>query len=387
MQASRRALGTVRPFVSIVRPKGTVPFSWPPATKIGTVPVLAAAAFLFMFAVAATVDAAPYRDGRPTANLRLDAVDSGVVLRHGDGPNRCDYLGAREASVYRHDGTYYLHYDGAGSKAWLACLATSKDLVHWTKRGPVLQLGKPGEADSGTATSPWTYFDGRTWHMFYVATPNVTPAPNFIPAGPYLTMKAEADAPAGPWRQRRDIVPFRVRTGAYYEGCASPGYIVKHGGEYMMFFSCGKGGLRTIGIARTKDLEGAWTPDPEPALPLAEQLENTSLYFEKSNQTWFMFVNHVGVDQRGEYTDAVWVYWSKDLDHWNPAHKAVVLDGKNCTWSSSCIGMPSVIRANDRLAVLYDAPGGDSVDHMGRDIGLAWLKLPLNPPADPHGHP
>lgn len=61
------------------------------------------------------------------------------------------------------------------------------------------------------------------------------------------------------------------------------------------------------------------------------------------------------------------------------------LDGKNCTWSSSCIGMPSVIRVKDRLAVLYDAPGGNSVDHMRRDIGLAWLKLPLISPADPEG--
>jgi hypothetical protein len=36
-----------------------------------------------------------------------------------------------------------------------------------------------------------------------------------------------------------------------------------------------------------------------------------------------------------------------------------------------------VIRVKDRLAMLYDAPGNNSVDHMRRDIGLAWLKLPL----------
>ena len=51
----------------------------------------------------------------------------------------------------------------------------------------------------------------------------------------------------------------------------------------------------------------------------------------------------------------------------------------------ACIGMPSVIRVKDRLAVFYDAPGGNSVDHMRRDIGLAWLKLPLIPPSDPEG--
>jgi hypothetical protein len=35
-----------------------------------------------------------------------------------------------------------------------------------------------------------------------------------------------------------------------------------------------------------------------------------------------------------------------------------------------------------KLAVLYDAPGGESTSHMKRDIGLAWLDLPLNPPEE-----
>jgi hypothetical protein len=43
--------------------------------------------------------------------------------------------------------------------------------------------------------------------------------------------------------------------------------------------------------------------------------------------------------------------------------------------------MPTVIKSGNRLALLYDAPGGDSVSHMSRDIGLAWLELPLRVPA------
>lgn len=60
--------------------------------------------------------------------------------------------------------------------------------------------------------------------------------------------------------------------------------------------------------------------------------------------------------------------------------KAVVFDGKNCSWSENCIGMPLVIPIGGRLAICYDAPGGESVSHMKRDIGLAWLDLPLSPP-------
>ena len=112
----------------------------------------------------------------------------------------------------------------------------------------------------------------------------------------------------------------------------------------------------------------------------AEQIENSSLYFEPANQTWFLFTNHIGLEDF-EYTDAVWVYWSKDLNKWSSANKAVVLDGKNCTWSTKCIGLPSVIKVQNKLAILYDVPGGNSKSHMRRDIGLAWLSLPLQPPA------
>jgi len=32
------------------------------------------------------------------------------------------------------------------------------------------------------------------------------------------------------------------------------------------------------------------------------------------------------------------------------------------------------------LALFYDASASDTGNNMGRDIGLAWLSLPLRPP-------
>ena len=105
-----------------------------------------------------------YPDHRPSARYRLEAKDQGVVFRHGTGPGRCDYLGARDVWVYESDGTYYMHYDGAGPKGWLCCLATSKDLLTWTPKGPVLDFGAKGEEDSASASYGVTYFDGQVWH-------------------------------------------------------------------------------------------------------------------------------------------------------------------------------------------------------------------------------
>ena len=222
--------------------------------------------------------------------------------------------------------------------------------------------------------------------MFYLGTPNVTPPPNLVPMFPYLTMKAKASAPGGPWIKQKGVVPFRTKPGTYYSLTASPGQVVRNGDEFLQFFSATtrKPGnpcvQRTLGIARTKDLDGPWTVDAAPMVPIEEQIENSSIYYEKSSKTWFLFTNHIGIDG-GEYTDAVWVYWSRDLNKWDPRNKAVVLDGRNCTWSRKCIGLPSVVPVGKRLAVFYDAPGGDSMSHMRRHVGLAWLDLPLSPPA------
>ena len=336
---------------------------------------------LMIFLALQPVQSQGYRDGRPVAKQRMDATDYGIVLKYGDGPETCDLLGARDVWVFESGGTYYMHYDGAGTKGWLCCLATSKDLVTWEKKGAVLQLGKPNEPDSKSASYGTTYYDGKKWHMFYLGTPNVTHAPDLIPSFPYLNMKAEANAPSGPWIKRRDIVPFKPKEKTFYSSTSSPGFIVKNNDDYLMFFSAADYTIkRTLCIARTKDLDGPWKIDPAPIVPPEEQIENSSLYYEKASNTWFLFTNHIGLDKDGEYTDAVWVYWSRDINKWNPEHKAVVIDRQNCKWSQRCIGLPSVVRYKNRLAVFYDAPGDNSVSHMRRSIGLAWLDLPLFPP-------
>jgi hypothetical protein len=141
-------------------------------------------------------------------------------------------------------------------------------------------------------------------------------------------------------------VPFSPQPGTYYSTTASPGQVVRHGGEFLQFFSASTqddehGTRRTIGIARTRDLNGPWQIDPEPIVPLDEQIENTSLYYEPHNDTWFLFTDHIALDAFGEYTDAVWVYWTRDLDRWDAQDKAVVLDRANCAWSPYVMGLPS----------------------------------------------
>jgi len=127
--------------------------------------------------------------------------------------------------------------------------------------------------------------------------------------------------------------------------------------------------------------------DPDPLLPVTEQIENSSLYFDDRSGMWYLFTNHVGVAEdlppeppqdSSEYTDAVWVYWSGDLTRWNRDHKAVALDAAHTGWSPRVVGLPSVVAFGERLALYYDGLATDAIGHGGRDIGLAWLDLPLS---------
>lgn len=335
----------------------------------------------------AAQEASFYIDGRPHASLRIPCKDEGIILRYGDGPDSCDSYGIREAVVNKVGDTYYLFYDGAGNTGWVACLATSKDLKHWQKKGRILTLGDSSKNDYKSASAPWVIQKGKEWHMFYLGTPNTTPPPFRIPAFPYITMKAISSSITGPWIKQYDVIPLPPKPKSYYTVTSSPGFIVKDKDEYLMFFSGATNDnhitKRTLGIARTKDLNASWEIDDSPIFPLSEQVENSSLFFDSTIQTWFLFTNHIGInDRREEYTDAIWVYWSKDINKWDTARKAVVLDSTNCIWGKGAIGMPSVIKAGNRLAILYDATEGKNFGHMYRNIGLAWLELPLKVPVE-----
>ena len=303
-----------------------------------------------------------YPDGRPHASYSISPMDVGIVFKHGKGPDSCDVYGARDIWVWEYQQTFYMHYDGAGPKGWVACLAESKDLLNWTAKGGILNLGKAGTNDCASASYGTTFYEKGKWHMFYLGTPHTSPAPDLVPAFPYLTMKAQSNAPTGPWEKQYQVTPFKPVAGTYYSATASPGQIIKQGKGYLMFFSASTDQpiKRTIGIARATNLDSAWTIDPKPIVPMEEQIENTSLYFEPTNKTWFLFTNHIGINDGLEYTDAIWLYWTRDLNKWDAKCKAIVLDSKSCKWSKHIIGLPSVVKERNRLALFYD--GNNSAD-------------------------
>ena len=69
-----------------------------------------------------------------------------------------------------------------------------------------------------------------------------------------------------------------------------------------------------------------------------------------------------------------------------------MLDSSNCSWSKNVVGLPSVMPVRERLAIFYDGLDAaleksqaglqhpDAYRHMFRDLGIAYLNLPIRLP-------
>jgi hypothetical protein len=341
---------------------------------------------LWIAAIATVLACSTAGPGQAGPARLAGVTDAGIVLRHGDQPY--DRYGAREAIVFAdpaQPGRLLMHYDGAGEQGWLAAAAESLDSGQtWGKLGLRLQLGAAGRPDSASASSPWVKrgIDGW-WRMYYLGTSRASSPPNRIPTPPYRTLLADAPSADGPWRKRYDVAPFSPTAGTWYSRSASPGPVIRMGSSWWMFMSgagldaAGRYG-RTIGLAKTSWLGAPWTVIQQ-LLPLSENVENAAVFHDRSTGLWWLLANRVG-SQLGTdghaYTDAIVAYWSTDWRRFDPAHKAVVLDASNSTWTR-VVGMCSLVRVGGRLAMFYDGAADGSTDHMGRDLGLAWLELPL----------
>lgn len=353
----------------------------------------------------------------------LGVKDLGIILSPDkknepfyeiDGGGMRDVVINREV-VGKNKGVYYLSYDGAmpgktDKSYWQTCTAKSKDLISWEKIGVKL-LASGNKYPNGSTKvykdfcgtlSPWEIYEDGKWYRFYLGSDFVSP--EGIPAVNYYTMLATADTLEGPFHKvidqkgKEKHVCFPLgKTGAWDDVTSSPGHVLINPKwekdkinqkKYIMIYSGSCSGdrmWRSMGLARTNDLSltddfdkqdgNFWVKDKDPIIPLEHDVENASIYFDENTQTYYLFTNHI---YNNEYTDAVWVYWTKDLDKWNPDDKAVVLDASVSTWAKGAIGLPSVIKKDDNtLCLFYDGVDGNGKGHLDRKVGMCEISLPI----------
>lgn len=324
---------------------------------------------------------------------------------------------------------------------WRTHLAKSKDLKHWERLGPKLRCGidddpqgmAKGYKDFWSASSAWLYFDKeeKYWYAFYLGADGAAPSGPDIgtPSTYYSSCLAKARTKGlkgieGEWIQynrfpgkEKSVLFYKGKNGSYTQGITVPGPVIINPhwkGEkdtvnfkYMMFATCGA----NIAIVRSNHLDAVqdWDGDPNPegwrvekpiVGPLTEAPggfagvteswetkpndrqnktapENANYYYDPISGYHFLFTNQFNQDYTA--TDCNVVYWTKDIEHWDDRHSAVVVDAK-CTrdgWATGAIGFPSVVRVDDKtLLLVYDAIAGDSWGHTSRHIGYGYWKIP-----------
>jgi len=84
-------------------------------------------------------------------------------------PGTWDSEGVKLPSVFHHEGTYYLFYSGLNGKVKQIGMATSTDLLHWTKHSdnPILSV-RPGRWDRQLSTHPTPVFQrGDRFYLLF----------------------------------------------------------------------------------------------------------------------------------------------------------------------------------------------------------------------------
>jgi hypothetical protein len=166
--------------------------------------------------------------GHATADrLTQSPWDKQAPAMQADGSDLEHYIWA--PYVLHHGGRYWMFYAGGNEQhfnSYAIQLATSKDLVHWTRYG-----GNPLFRDGYESRDPMVLRVGRRWVMYYTATSD--------PNGGNHIVAYRTSSDLRHWSARH-VALTDPNTGTAGGPTESP-FVVRHGGSYYLFTCCGSG--------------------------------------------------------------------------------------------------------------------------------------------------
>lgn len=141
--------------------------------------------------------------------------------------------------------TFKMWYSGWSNNYKIIGLATSPDGIKWTKHStPVLDLGAPGQWDSGFVYGPAVLYDGTTYRMWYGGVGTQPPfAIGF------------ATSPDGiHWTKHLSNPVFKVgQPGTFDATWVQVPCVIFDGPTYQMWYGGWDGGKDHIGYATSPD--------------------------------------------------------------------------------------------------------------------------------------
>ena len=331
------------------------------------------------------------------AKLTLNTVLSGRWIKRPNPvllpgkPGEWDDAAAVTPSIWKDsDNSYSMYYMGQGryNNSWGIGLATSSDLINWTKSstGPILESGgnKWGECIDG----PCIQIFGSTFYLFYETAGNIhwsksKTVKHLIPyrlrgimgrlwrfytsiinqsqavahaAHRYIGLATSEDRLN--WKKHLDNPVLISGKSGNWDSCGifSPA-VYKVGDIFYMFYSSSDGRKVNSGLACSTDLS-KWVKNPDnPILKHGEKGawdERSAVIVSMTRLKDFYLAFYEGEDSKNRYR--VGIVYSKDLKRWIKFEGNPILEvGDRGTFDETMVCSPHVIKQNGTLYLFYGA--------------------------------
>lgn len=279
-----------------------------------------------------------------------------------------DRYAADNMRICRHNGKFYCFYIGFDGKGYRTAVATSDDLLHWEKKGVVLDAGSGNPWDTnGRAISSLLCDidlygnrelikrDGKYW-MFYHAYPGVG-----------YEVGAAANGLA--WTTDEDLLEWHCEPAPVFEkgaeGCWDGGglystWVVPKDDKFMLFYN-GKETTEGIwheqvGVAFSDSLRNWTRYENNPVLKVTPNHWDSRfscgqhVLYDSKNKNWVMF--YCGFDGINAQ-DGVAV--SDDMLTWEKCEEPIIPVGAEGSLDSTHAHKPCIIYHNGALYHFYCA--------------------------------
>ncbi|NUM53133.1 MAG: hypothetical protein HUU46_05770 [Candidatus Hydrogenedentes bacterium] len=291
--------------------------------------------------------------------------------------------------VFAADGLYYMVHIGFDGIGYRTGLAHSNDLIHWKKKGLILDRGEAGSVTEYNIALTWIVRDNDLFGTGalkrvqgrYLGTYHAYPKPGYE-TGPAViglcwsddlrewTIEppclSASDTSAGPWEQ-----------GGLYKSC-----LVEESGTYYMFYNAKtktEPWIEQTGVAISADLKTWRRFERNPILPVGPRGAFDDVFCSdpavvRVGETWAMFFYTLGSDGRARDS----VAFSGDLFAWRKSNEILIDVGPPGAVDSRYAHKPSVIVKDGTLYHFYCAVSpmpertiGDHKQTERRGIGVA----------------
>lgn len=298
--------------------------------------------------------------------LRTPDKHPKLVLEASYEKGAFDALAVDAPFVFAHDGRYYMTHIGFDGTGYRTGLASSTDLLNWTKEGLLIDRGPKGAVTEFNVALTWILreeelfgsgklrkVDGR-----FLGTYHAYPRPGYEEGPACIGLCWSDDLRHWqldePILRSSDADAARWESGGLYKSC-----LAEHDGAFYLFYNAktpDSPWVEQTGVAISHDLKTWKRHNGNPVIPVGpkgsfDDIFCSDPYVLRCGDIWTMFFYTLSSDGRARDT----VAFSKDLLNWVKSNEILIDVGLPGAIDAKYAHKPAVITREGKLYHYYCA--------------------------------